>query len=75
MIILSRKVIEAKEPRCGYCLHGKLSADGNSVLCPKKGVMDKDSFCKKFRYDPLKRVPKIANPAAGFDFSPEDFEL
>jgi hypothetical protein len=47
---LSKKIIEAKEPRCEYCVIGKLSADGENILCPKKGVMNKDFSCKKFRY-------------------------
>ena len=73
---MSRKIIEAKEPRCEYCLIGKLSADGENVLCPKKGVMNKDFSCKKFRYDPLKRVPDTRTPkAAEFDFTPDDFAL
>lgn len=71
---MSRKIIDAKEPRCEYCLIGKLSADGDKVLCPKKGVMDRDFSCKKFRYDPLKRVPEAKKPFMP-EFSPDDFTL
>ena len=71
---MSRKILDIKEPRCAYCIRGKLSADKESVLCPKKGVMDKDFSCRKFRYDPLKRVPEAAKPRLP-EFSPEDFEL
>lgn len=71
---MSRKIIGNQEPRCEYCKIGKLSADKETVLCPKKGIMDKHYCCKKFRYDPLKRVPKKNTPEL-MKFSPEDFEL
>lgn len=61
------------EPKCRYCLSGMTAADGESVLCPKKGVCDPDGSCKKYRYDPLKREPRL--PAPQMDFSEEDFSL
>ncbi|MBR3768407.1 MAG: hypothetical protein IKL10_09260 [Clostridia bacterium] len=70
---MKRKIIGNIEPRCTYCKHGRLSADEEFILCPKKGVMQKDHFCKKFSYDPLKRVPQKA-PALR-EFTPEDFEI
>ncbi len=60
-------------PRCIYCENGSTTANGQTVLCTKKGVMLPDSFCKKFRYDPLKRVPQTAKIQS--DFSAEDFSL
>lgn len=71
---MSKKILAATEPRCEYCRMGKLSADGNSILCPKKGVMDKDFSCKKFKYDPLKRIPTEINPKLP-EFNPEDFTI
>ena len=71
---MNRKIIEAKEARCEYCRTGKLSADGTGVLCPKKGVMARDFCCKKFRYDPLKRVPEAKKPELP-QFTPDDFAL
>ena len=71
---MARKILEAKEPRCEYCMQGRLSADGESVLCPKKGVMDKDFSCKKFKYDPLKRVPEKKAPRLP-EFTADDFSL
>lgn len=58
-------------PRCSYCEHG--NSIGTEILCKKMGVMQPDSCCKKFRYDPLKRVPRTA--VIQKDFSPEDFKL
>ena len=47
--------------------------DGNTVLCVKKGVRDKDASCSKYRYDPLKREPR--RPAALPSFADNDFTL
>ncbi len=43
--------------KCALCEVGRLSADGKSVFCEKKGVMDPDDKCGRFKYDPLKREP------------------
>lgn len=70
---MKKKIIGNVEPRCEYCKHGKLGADNKTILCLKKGVQGKDDLCKKFSYDPLKRVPKKM-PNLG-TYSKEDFEL
>ena len=46
--------------------------DGKSVLCIRKGVMPLDARCGKFRYDPLKREPKLPPKP---QFAAADFEL
>ncbi len=51
-MIFSKKI----EPRCQYCEFGKMLND-QKVVCIKKGVMSPTSHCRKFRYDPLKRLP------------------
>ena len=61
------------EPKCEYCQFGKLSADGETVLCPKKGVMNKNSKCRKYRYDIMKRVPRRAPKLPSFE--KDDFSL
>lgn len=62
------------DPRCAYCQRSaKLSED--SVVCIKRGVVSAGGSCRKFKYDPLKRVPP--RPAT-LDFSrlkDEDFTL
>ena len=60
-------------PKCAYCRFGTTTADGGTVLCVKKGVLDKDARCVKFRYDPLKREPQ--QPPVPQQFSAEDFSL
>ena len=61
MIILKSKLLNKKSipPACEYCSRGSCAPDGKTVLCPKKGVMQKNSSCSAFRYDPLKRKPKL----------------
>lgn len=62
------------EPQCAFCEHGSPIVDGNTVLCRKiGGIMQSYSKCKKFKYDPLKREPKVISFKG--DFSKEDFSL
>ena len=42
---------------CAYCVKAQPLADGETMLCEKNGVVACDNKCRKFRYDPLKRVP------------------
>lgn len=59
--------------RCDSCFHGRLTADGESVLCVKSGIMMPDYCCKDYKYDPLKRRPDNAKPLE--KFNAEDFKL
>ena len=61
------------EPKCAYCLYGTAAADGDTVLCVKKGVSGQDASCRRFQYDPLKREPQQA--PAPQQFSADDFSL
>lgn len=50
---------------CSYCARcGKI--DNEMYLCKKKGIVSACHSCRKFKYDPLKRVPVRR--------APEDFE-
>lgn len=60
-------------PKCVYCVTGIPTADGKEILCRRKGVMQPDSSCKKFRYDPLKRRPDVFEIKP--DYTEEDFKL
>lgn len=69
--MLFRKKIERS---CAYCLHGAKLEDG-LILCAKKGMKTVEDQCRRFKYDPTKRIP--AKPKA-LDFSKyeqEDFSL
>ncbi|MBE6746716.1 MAG: hypothetical protein E7558_04630 [Ruminococcaceae bacterium] len=58
---------------CENCFNGRMTADGQSVLCVRNGVMRPDSTCRKYKYDPLKRRPRRPHIAGGF--TEEDFTL
>lgn len=62
------------EPRCEYCSEGFVSADGKSVLCRKKGIVDRGFHCRKFSYDPLLRIPRPKAPELP-KFDPEEFKI
>ena len=69
--MLVRKKIE---PARAYCKHGVALCD-DPILCVKKGVRTPDTSCRRFQYDPFKRIP--AKPKA-MDFSrynEDDFSL
>ena len=60
-------------PSCEYCHIGKKFLDDGTILCVNSGVVDPSYHCKKFKYDPLKRIPKIR--AYSSDLDKEDFML
>ncbi len=47
---------------CAYCEHATPLAGGEHVLCEKRGVVTGTHHCRKFAYDPQKRIPKRAKP-------------
>ena len=63
----------AYEAVCRNCKHGRLSPDGETVLCVKKGLVEPDGKCRRYSYDPLKRVPRKAPVLMTAD--PSDFDL
>lgn len=62
------------EPACEYCEYGRLSGNRTTVLCEKKGVVALDFHCRKFRYDPLKRIPHAPKLQEN-TYSEKDFQL
>lgn len=60
-------------PTCELCAHGRRAADGKVILCVYKGVTELSDHCRKFSYDPLRRVP-FRQPDLK-TFSQEDFSL
>ncbi len=69
--MLFRKKIQKS---CSYCAHGTCISD-NQILCIKKGSVSVDFKCRKFRYDPCKRIPgkmKLPDFSAYHD---DDFSL
>ncbi len=69
--MLFRKKIEQS---CSYCLHGaRLEED--LVLCCKKGIKTPDSSCRRFRYDPCKRIPPKPRAMDFRKYEEEDYSL
>ncbi len=69
--MLFRKDIE---PRCAYCQHAqRLSQE--QMTCLKKGIVSTGNHCRKFSYDPLKRVPPKPPALNTSRLKDEDFSL
>ena len=43
---------------CEFCRYAAPIAISGDMLCEKRGVVGKEYSCRKFLYDPLKRVPR-----------------
>lgn len=64
-----------KIPRsCTYCANGANLDDG-AVLCSKKGIRSDDLPCRKFKYDPCKRVPPRMKAVDFTQYEKTDFSL
>lgn len=69
--MLFRKKIERM---CTYCaFSGKIDED--SVICQKCGIVPANHHCRRFRYDPLKRVPPKARATSFEKYNKTDFSL
>lgn len=64
-----------KMPRsCSYCTNGtKLNDD--AVLCTKRGFVPTEKPCRKFSYDPCRRIPPKPKAQDFSEFDKEDFSL
>lgn len=69
-MLFRKKILRA----CEYCARGT-KLDDDSVLCAKKGVVSADGECRKFQYDPCKRVPPKAKALDFVKYDLEDFSL
>ena len=59
---------------CSYCAYGT-KLDDEQVLCIKKGVVAVNGSCRKFSYDPCKRVPPKAKASDFSKYNDEDYTL
>ena len=57
-ISISDKLAESPHI-CAYCCNATILHDAEQVLCTKRGIVPAEHSCKKFSYDPLKRVPSL----------------
>lgn len=68
-------LFQKKMPRsCTYCAYAtRLNED--EVLCIKRGIVPVGKPCRKFKYDPCKRIP-LKSKASNFDaYDDTDFSL
>ena len=61
-------------PACTYCQWGT-AMDEEQVLCMKRGIVLSDHKCRKFRYDPCKRIPPKRKPLDLKKYDDVDFSL
>lgn len=69
--MLFRKKVERS---CAYCAHGAHLED-EQVLCCKRGLRSISDSCRKFKYDPCKRVPTKAKAMDFSRYENEDYSL
>ena len=69
--MLFRKEIE---PRCVYCANGA-SIGNEQIACLHRGIVPEGYHCRRFVYDPLKRVPPQPAAPDFQKFGDEDFSL
>ena len=69
--MLFRKKIERS---CAYCCFGAKLEDGQ-VLCSKKGMRTTEDRCRRFKYDPCKRIPPKAKALDFAWYEDADFSL
>ena len=58
MFMIKKLLNDDIYPSCAYCQFGTKFIKQETVLCVKFGVVDSFGSCKKFKYNPFKRIPK-----------------
>ena len=69
--MLFRKKIERS---CIYCQFGSV-IDEETVVCSKKGLKTPDDKCRRFKYDPTKRIPGKPKALDFSKYDEQDFTL
>ena len=69
--MLFRKKMERS---CHHCRYGT-KMDEDMMLCAKKGIVPHCDNCRKFRYDPFKRVPPRPKALDFTKYDEDDFSL
>lgn len=59
---------------CAYCRYGATLSE-QEILCAKRGVISKDYSCRRFSYDPCKRVPAKQKASDFSKYTEEDYSL
>ena len=59
---------------CTYCQRGT-AMENDQILCSKRGVVSAYYSCRKFRYEPYKRVPPKMKALDLEKYSADEFKL
>lgn len=59
---------EKIEKYCKFCEHAGTLSDPDKMLCRRHGIVEASHLCRKFRYDPMKRVPARKNQELSFEY-------
>ncbi len=63
------------QPHCCSCCAHSTKLNEDQMLCTKRGPVSTQHSCRKFTYDPLKRIP-VKKKAPDFSsYDEEDFSL
>ena len=62
------------EPCCAFCAHAR-PISSEAAVCLKRGIVALAGCCRKFSYDPLKRVPDAPRALVKKEHDPGEFEL
>ncbi len=57
VIVMAKKETDIAKC-CEFCRFASTIAGTQEMLCERLGVVSKEYACRKFVYDPLKRVPR-----------------
>ena len=71
---MANKILYGKNAnkQCACCENAVLAGDEIHMYCIRHGLMEKHNSCRRFIYDPIKRIPKMhptLNNYTEFDFS------
>ena len=71
---LKSKLFKKDIPRqCRHCMFSREFDSKIEVICAKRGIVNKNDCCRKYRYDVTKRVPQKIILAG--EYSQDDFIL
>jgi len=59
---------------CSYCQNGT-AMDTDQIICSKRGIVSAFYSCRKFRYDPCKRIPPKMKSLDTSKYDDVDFTL
>lgn len=75
MIYMKKKLVDGSDvsPECRNCIYSRPFSKEGFILCEKSGIRSITALCKKYKYNPLNRVPSRMPDIT--ELSKEDFSL